>query len=276
MKKAGGTSEDAGYAISCDSNGYCLITGYFQGYADFGTFHYTSAGDEDVFIARLDTSGNWLWALPAGGTAQDYGGDVYMDNYGNCYAIGCFSLTIELGNHSFTSNGDRDTFIARLDHEGNCLWATSIGGNGLDQGIGIVTDSAGNYYVGGLFTSSVAFGTTWLNSAGGYDIFVGKLSSGTPVDDELAPGLTNVSSLSDAWPNPFRVGNTATIKANIAERETGTLALFNLRGQCVATWPLSSGSHEIVISGNDLPAGIYLYQLKTPTVNTVKKLVLLK
>ena len=276
VKKAGGTSEDAGYAISCDSNGYCLITGYFQGYADFGTFHYSSAGDEDIFIARLDTSGNWLWALPAGGTAQDYGGDVYMDNYGNCYAIGCFSYTIELGNHSFTSQGSQDIFIARLDHEGNCLWATSIGGNNVDVGFGIVTDSSGNYHVCGSFSSSVAFGTTWLNCAGGYDIFVGKLSSGVGIDDELAPEAASVSSLSDAWPNPFRVGATATVKANIADRESGTLRLYNLRGQIVQSQQLSSGVHQISVDGNDLPAGIYLFQLKTQTTNTTKKLVLLK
>ena len=276
VKKAGGTSEDAGYAISTDSNGYSLVTGYFRGFADFGTFHYTSVGDQDIFIARLDPSGNWLWALPAGGTAQDYGGDVYMDNYGNCYAIGCFSLTFELGNHTYTSQGSQDIFIARLDHEGNCLWATSIGGNNVDVGFGIVTDSSGNYYVGGCFTSSVAFGSTWLNSAGGLDIWVGKLSSGTPVDDELAPDLTDVSCLSDAWPNPFRVGTTATVKANIAERETGTLTLFNLRGQIVQSHQLTSGAHQISVDGNGLPAGIYLYQLKTQTVSAVKKLVLLK
>ena len=146
----------------------------------------------------------------------------------------------------------------------------------MDVGFGIVTDSSGNYYVGGCFTSSVAFGSTWLNSAGGLDIWVGKLSSGTPVDDELAPDLTDVSCLSDAWPNPFRVGTTATIKANVAQRESGTLTIYNLRGQIVQSQQLSSGSHEIAINGKDLPAGIYLYQLKTPSVVTSKKLVLLK
>ena len=96
------------------------------------------------------------------------------------------------------------------------------------------------------------------------------------IDDELAPEVTGVSSLSDAWPNPFRVGATATIKANVAQRETGTLTLYNLRGQVIQSQQLSSGSHEIAINGTGLPAGIYLYQLKTPSSNSTKKLVLLK
>ena len=276
VKKAGGTSEDAGYAISTDSNGYSLVTGYFRGFADFGTFHYTSVGDQDIFIARLDPSGNWLWARSAGGTGEEWGYGLTTDNSGNTYITGGFSESATFGMTQLTSNGSKDIYVANLDSGGNWHWAISAGAVDTDSGMSVSFDSNENLYIQGAYSTNMNLGPLALTNHGGFDAFIAKLSTGVEIDDELAPDLTDVSCLSDAWPNPFRVGTTATIKANVAQRESGTLTIYNLRGQIVQSQQLSSGSHEIAINGKDLPAGIYLYQLKTPSVVTSKKLVLLK
>ncbi len=276
VKRAGGSEEDAGYAISTNSNGNSVITGYFQSRGDFGATALSSAGLQDIFIARLDSEGNWLWAKQAGSTSADFGEDCFTDNGGNCYVIGSYSESFVFESWGFSGEGGNDIFVLRLGISGNLLSATSAGGPGQDWGLGIVTDGAGNCYACGEFASTVPFGTNSLSSSGGSDIWVAKLSAGVPVEEDLAPDPAGLSRLYDAYPNPFREGGTTLIEARIASSESGTLSVCNLRGQVIRGLQLGSGNHQISLASGDLPSGIYLYKLQTPSVRLVKKLVLLR
>ena len=176
-QKAGGTSPDYGYGIAIDSSGNSYVTGYFWGTASFGTTTLTSSGDIDIFIAKLDSSGNWLGAKQAGGTSNDYGYGIAIDSLGNSYVTGYFEGTASFGTTTLTSNGGNDIFVAKLDSSGNWLWAHKAGGTSNDLGYGIDTDSSGNSYVTGYFKETASFGTTTLDSSGWFDIFVAKLDS---------------------------------------------------------------------------------------------------
>ena len=55
----GGSGSDYGYGISALADGSSLITGYFRGSASFGSTTLTSAGSNDVFIAKLNADGSW-------------------------------------------------------------------------------------------------------------------------------------------------------------------------------------------------------------------------
>ncbi len=275
--RGGGTADDeSAPKISLDGAGDIHVTGFFAGTADFGATNLTSQGMQDIYVAKLDSAGNWLWAQRAGGPSWDAGWDILADASGNSYISGIFRGSANFGFHAFTALGDGDSFVAKVDNDGNWVWVLRGGGNGVDSAVNISTDGNGNYYISGGFSLTTTYGTYTYTSAGSYDILIAKLSAGVPVDDELAPDLSGVSCLQAAYPNPFRVGAIATIKANVAERETGTLTLYNLRGQIIQSQQLSSGSHEITVNGTGLPAGIYLYQLKTPSVSAIRKLVLLK
>jgi len=84
-KQAGGSNNDMGYSISVDANGNSYVTGIFQGTATFGAFTLTSSGSYiyDVFVAKLDTGGNWQWVKQAGGGSNDYGYSISGDANGN-------------------------------------------------------------------------------------------------------------------------------------------------------------------------------------------------
>ena len=174
---AGGSDYESSSSIAIDSDGNSYVTGYFENNAIFGSYTLTSLYDTNIFVAKLDTDGNWLWATQAGGNGSDYGSSIATDCSGNSYVIGSFENTATFGLFSLTSYGDRDIFVAKLDTDGNWLWVKQAGGTINDTGRSISLDNNGNCYVTGYFTNSAFFGSTSLISDGGHDIFVAKLDT---------------------------------------------------------------------------------------------------
>ena len=187
-----GTERDYGYGIAVDSAGNVYTTGLFSGTVDFdpgtGTYNLTSAGWADIFVSKLDSSGNFGWAKRMGGTSGDWGLGIAVDSAGNVYTTGVFRGTADFdpgpGTYNLTEAGGGDIFVSKLDSSGNFVWAKSVGGGtslDSDKGRGIAVDSVGNVYTTGWFSDTVDFdpgtGTYNLTSAGSYDIFVSKLDS---------------------------------------------------------------------------------------------------
>ncbi|MCK9611159.1 MAG: SBBP repeat-containing protein [Candidatus Cloacimonas sp.] len=176
-KQAGGTDDDGGSSIAVDANGNSYVTGVFAESATFGTTTLTSSDGYDIFVAKLDSNGNWLWAKRAGGIYEDSGYSIAVDDNGNSYITGFFNISATFGTTTLTSSGYYDIFVAKLDSSGNWLWAKQAGGTIWDTGYSIAIDDNGNSYITGVFAESATFCTTTLTSSGDYDIFVAKLDS---------------------------------------------------------------------------------------------------
>ena len=188
-RQLGGTLSDSGFSTTTDASGNVLTTGYFQGTADFdpgaGVFNLTSAGSQDIFICKLDASGNFLWASRAGDSAMDQGLSIATDALGNVFTTGYFEGTADFdpgaGTFNLTSTGGSDIFISKLDASGNFLWAGHTGGSGNDDGFAVATDATGNVYFTGVFGGTVDFdpgpGTYNMTSVGSSDIFITKLDN---------------------------------------------------------------------------------------------------
>jgi len=176
-KRAGGANIDYGYGIATDCFDNSIITGAFQGTATFGTTTLTSVDDEDIFIAKYDTSGNILWAKQAGGINVDVGCRIAADCYGNIFITGYFRKTVTFDSITLNEVGGKgfsDIFIVKYDMLGNVLWAKQAGGNLDDGGIDIDTDESGNIIVTGCFQGTVTFGLITLTSTGKSDFFIAK------------------------------------------------------------------------------------------------------
>jgi hypothetical protein len=188
-KSFGGSSDDTGYSIAVDASGNVYTTGCYSGTVDFdpgaGTAYLTSAERTDVFVQKLDTSGNFLWAKSFGENFFDCGYSIAVDASGNVYTTGIFEGTVDFdpgaGTANLTSVEFTDVFVQKLDAYGNFLWARSFGGSSYDIGHSIKVDASGNVYTTGYFERTVDFdpgaGTANLTSAGSTDVFVQKLDT---------------------------------------------------------------------------------------------------
>jgi hypothetical protein len=275
--RAGGISEDMGTGIALDTSGNVYLTGYFMLSIAFGPTVMTSYGNADIFVTKMNSGAIYQWARQAGGLSDDVGISIVSDSQGNSYVTGYFMDAALFANVTLTGYGLQDAYIAKLDPNGFLSWVVKGGGTYWDYGQGIAFSGSGNIYCAGVFENTAVFGNSILTSQGDRDIFVTKLySSNVANDDTIIPSAAAHSLLFDAFPNPFHSGGIVQIKTAVAKGESGTLSIYNLRGQSVASYNLSSGAHETGFDSAGLASGVYLYQLQTLTTNTAKKLVLLK
>ncbi len=96
------------------------------------------------------------------------------------------------------------------------------------------------------------------------------------ITENQTPILPVVSLLNNAYPNPFHFGSNAKIKVAIKGGETGTITIFNIRGQCVKTFQVEEGFHTLEWDGNGCASGVYFYRLVTPSITSTKKLLIVK
>lgn len=189
-KSFGGSGADYGNAICLDQSGNVWITGSFAGTVDFnpssGVANQSASGptDRDIFIAKFDTSGNYLWAgalNSADQTAVAY--DILFNSSNSQVSVlGRFSGTIDLSpgplNVTFNSAGADDLFLARYNTSGGYLNSFTVGGAGSDYGTAAAYDASGNLFITGHFQGTVDFDlgadTAYRVSNGTGDVFVAK------------------------------------------------------------------------------------------------------
>lgn len=178
-KKAGSSGGDVATSLVVDGAGNVYLAGYFYGTATIGTTTLTNSGIySDVFVAKLDASGNFLWAKQAGGNYNDYANSVAADGAGNVYLAGSFRSIATFGTTTLTNSSTSyaDAFVAKLDASGNFLWAKQAGGNDNDSANSVAVDGAGNVYLAGYYSGGVTFGTITLGGSIDYlYAFVAKL-----------------------------------------------------------------------------------------------------
>ncbi|NQT26937.1 T9SS type A sorting domain-containing protein [candidate division KSB1 bacterium] len=188
-KRAGSPEYDYCYGIAVDDNGYCSISGGFEGTATFGAGEsnetaLTSGGDDDFFIARYDTDGDLCWAKRAGGSQLVVGLDIAAHGTNALSVTGRLHGTATFGtgeaNETVLNNqGESDIFVALFDSSGFLQWVTIAGGAERDFGAAVAMDTAGNIFVTGRFEDEAVFELDKpqeirINSSGEFDLFVAK------------------------------------------------------------------------------------------------------
>jgi hypothetical protein len=184
MVQIGGISGDNSFGVAALGDDV-VITGLFSSTTTFSNANgsaaaaLTSAGANDIFVARYTSAGNLVWARQAGGTGNDAARAVAVDASGEIYLTGSFSTTATFSSPGVTqqasSAGRADVFVARYGPNGDLRWATRGGGTENDVGIGLALDANSNSYITGSFNTQASFGGQTLTGAGS-QILLAKLN----------------------------------------------------------------------------------------------------
>ncbi len=192
VKNIGGVNSNAvGTSLKLDKQGNIYSIGNFSGNSDFdpglGNYSLSDQGSGDVYILKLDNSGNFVWVRTLGGTDGESGYSITVDKLGNVYSVGTFAGTADLdptSTGSYTAStsglaGSPDIFISKIDNNGNFVWSKNIGSSNSEYATSVQVDTLGNVYISGYFYGTVDFNSGILSNnltvTGGCDSYVLKL-----------------------------------------------------------------------------------------------------
>lgn len=181
-----GTNE--AFAVRVDANGNVYFTGRFSETVDFnpgsGTFNMTAAAYYDMYMEKLDSSGNFVWAKKISSSSFIQPSKMEIDTDGNPIYVGYFSGTADFNpNTGATSlTGSSNSFILKLDPSGNFVFVKQFVSTSSNFIQDIVLKANGDMVLGGYFTSATDFdpnaGTTQLTTISfSQDAFICELSS---------------------------------------------------------------------------------------------------
>lgn len=190
-KSFGGPGQEYSREIRSDHLGNIHISGSFVDTVDFDPGpafdNHSSMGNNDVFISKFDQNGNYLGCNTIGGAGYMEGASIAIDKYGNLYAAGSFSGTIDFfpgpSTDNKTCSGWMDGFLTKFDSNG--FYANTKVFHGLDTIGGCfpasITVFESNVYAIGILYGTIDFdpdaSTEPLTYVGVYDAFILKLGA---------------------------------------------------------------------------------------------------
>ena len=173
-------------SVAVDATGNVYVGGYFSAAtltlgANILTNNTPYNFTHDAFVAKLDPTGQWVWAHRLGGPGYDGLLDLAAAANGDVVFTGYIQGPVD-GNSWVqppNSSGNTETYVARLTAAGQPRWAISISGQDNELPTRLALDAASNTYLTGRFNSATAtFGpATLTNPHGqtGYEAFVAKI-----------------------------------------------------------------------------------------------------
>lgn len=163
--------------IKADKRGFLYLAGTFESNdMTIGATVLKAGTGTQSYLAKLDTSGTFLWArkLPGSGSHKVQG--IAVDAKGDLYATGEFQGTLTHNQQTYTDQGG-DAFLIKLDTCGDVKWIKQMGGKSYDFGQSVAVDQQGKVYVYGQYSGPASFGTTTLSNNALGNIFVAKFDS---------------------------------------------------------------------------------------------------
>lgn len=182
-KVFGGKDPERAERVAIANDDDVILTGTFTSNMSFGGEFFFNEGERDAFVLRLDAdTGNHVFSRQIGGSGDDYGFGVDVEDDGDIVIAGRFEKSIELGS-TLTSEGGKDIYVAALSSTGKVKWKKRFGGSSDEEVHDLViSPTTGEIVLLGAMAGTVNFGNGKLTSKGSRDIFIlGLSSNGTPL-----------------------------------------------------------------------------------------------
>ncbi|MCE3278938.1 MAG: hypothetical protein K0S44_1129 [Bacteroidetes bacterium] len=269
LRTTGSTLDDRGNSIIVDQHQDVYVTGEFRDRVGFGTDSLNNnggPGGRDIFVAKMDQSGNWKWAKKAGSNGgSDRGNRIVSNKQDMLFVTGQFKGDARFGSTDtlYNSSDSVQIFVAAIDTSGKWQWAIQAGSTVEDRGTGIIADDSCNVFTTGYFEQTAAFGSINLNALGRKDIYVGKIPNACfpppvppaaqPIVAECTPSLPNIFT-----PNRDNVNESFFVNGNCIDNFS--LSIYNRWGEVIYRFDGSTDSWDgTMANGADASDGVYYY-----------------
>ena len=173
----GGSGADFCRSAIQTSDGNYVAACYSRSNDGDFTEHYGPVYNSDVWVIKVDQSGNLLWSTLLGGSSDDYSDDLLEDNEGNIWMGGqSYSADFDITDH----HGSMDVWVVKLASDGSKISSTSFGGSATDAFEGGLIQISNNHFMVAGNTVS----TELYNHHGSYDAWLTNFDSdGTFISD---------------------------------------------------------------------------------------------
>ena len=210
-KRFGDASSQLAMDVAIDNSGDVAMVGYFAGVVNFGGETHTSAGNDDVFLAKFRfTSGEFGWSKRFGDSDGQKAWAVTADGSDNVIITGELYGAANFGGGALTSAGGSDIFVAEFQPNGVHIWSKRFGDSDDQSGSAVATDAEGNVILTGYVSGSADFGGGLLTNSGLGDAFLAAFdASGNHIWSKLygdASAQTGTGVAADVSGNVIAVG----------------------------------------------------------------------
>lgn len=178
VKVATGKATGSAHGVVVDGQDNIYIGGLSAGVGAFGAQVLSSPNGTSALVVKLDAAGQVLWLKQPGGPSCLFH-EIACDAQGRVWASGMFKGKAVVGADTYatTSAKDSDALLCHYDTDGKLLWSRVGQGPGIDYGLGIATDGAGNAFLTGEFSEVFLLGGKSLRSRGATDVYVAKFDA---------------------------------------------------------------------------------------------------
>ena len=245
-KSYGGENSDVGRDICNSHNGF-YVTGY-TGSGNTGDVN-GNHGFYDIWLIKIDISGNLIWQKPIGGSQPDRAYQLEVLDDGSCIVVG----GVESNDGDFPDNdGGADLALVKVSPDGELLWQKTFGGSKAEVGFAIDRTPDDGLVVAG-YTWSTNGDLTGIPNKGYNDFWILKLSPETmSATEEVAPEPILL------YPNPAADAVTISVPEPFSELQ---IIITDASGIAVLQKDVINGS-TLPLTG--LPAGVYTLQARMP------------
>jgi gliding motility-associated-like protein len=253
----GGPMAENVYSLAVDSQDNIIMTGQFQGTAEFGGQSFTSLINPqlgtysyDIFVSKYNNNGSAIWAISGAAPYEDRGMALITDNQNNIYLAGQFSENMTLSGQNVSNTAFNAGFLAKLSPAGNLLWLNRLTG-GMVLPYDINVSAQGEIIMCGDFLGTLihqsSFGNQTLTNPNLKKVFAIKVSSNGQVIWQNALGSSNEISAraigSDASGKIFIGGH---FRCALTEIQTQNTAIMNAVGfRDIFLWTLGENGVSI-------------------------------
>ncbi|MBL0048149.1 MAG: T9SS type A sorting domain-containing protein [Bacteroidetes bacterium] len=261
QKIYGGTGSDFAYKVLELNSNAIYVSGYTRSFDGDVVGNHSTPGNEDVWVLKLDSLGNFIWKKCYGGSGFEYSYTMTQTIDNN---IVITSSGASLDGDLAGLIGYRGIWIFKIDSSGTILWSRQSGNNGsmlLPNSV-VSYDSKTFFFTGHPLSS----GGDITSFYGGFnDIWMASI---TDTSHALGYPKNYESTLVYAYPNPV----SDKLNLQLSSSESFWFKLFDSRSKLLLESKTQNES-EFAIDLSDYPSGIYFLKILTTNQSIIKKII---